>query len=197
MFAEAVFARSISADKELRSAMARSPEPHIFQAIDDVTGCARAALHASMFAMYTQAAAQLSVADRAFEWNLDIAAVFHSWQGATIRSLPLRRLHNLGDASVVGILKSHLVRDYVADGEVLWRRFLAAAVQSGTPVPCHASAFNFIDSLTATRSTGAIVQSLRSRLGGSTYKRIDRPGLYTLDGDGTGVDSSEEHRPGP
>lgn len=192
VFAESSFARVVSSDAGLRRAVAPRPEPPPRAASVDpevMLTAARSALRASLLVTYGQALRHLEVADRAHRWGMDLSAVVHSWSGATIRSAWLREV---GIAVPRGELPLMLAHEAVAPplgaAERSLRQVVTTAVSRGVAAPCLSSALAYLDGVHTRRSSGAVVQALRSRLGGSAHRRTDRPGTFRLDWE-TGIET--------
>lgn len=179
-FAEASLAWYLSGDRRLRSAATAHPAPPRVPDVADALDTARRALTASFLVVHAQAHRQLAAA---VERRLtdDPAAVLHSWRAACIRSASLDLVHRAatdGDGPVLGA--PEVVRE-TARHIGGWRSFVADAALRGVPVPCTGSVLAYLDGARTARSSGAVVQALRSRLGGNAHGRVDRPGSFRTD----------------
>jgi 6-phosphogluconate dehydrogenase len=181
LFAESSLARSLSCDVEMRQAFAthttRTPAP----AAGDLLPAGRAAFHAALLLTYAQAFRHVHAANQAYGWCTDLAEVAHSWRGATIRSTALRHIAEAIPNEAIPLLPANPeVRAQLQSTVPGLRRVVAAAVAAGVSTPCSSAALAYYDGQRTPRSSGAVVQALRSRLGGSDYRRTDRAGDFVL-----------------
>ncbi|MFG1610257.1 NAD(P)-binding domain-containing protein [Actinoplanes sp. NPDC049265] len=181
LFAASSFARAVAHDTELRSAR-RVRSPGAVPSRPDLVREARAALRAALLVTYGQAFRHVHAADREFGWRTDLAEVAHSWCGATIRSSWLRRIaESMSGEEMPSLLRHPLVDGQLRAAEPALRRLVGVSADIAVPSPCLSSALVHLDEINIRRSSGAIVQALRSRLGGSSYERTDRAGDFRLD----------------
>jgi 6-phosphogluconate dehydrogenase len=180
---EAVFARSLSAQRERRlAASKRLPGPH--GAVTDVDGmvdAVRDALYASKVVAYAQGFEQMAAAARMYGWSLDFGAIATIWRGGCIiRARFLNRIKDAFDErpDLPSLLLAPYFRDAVAAGQEPWRRVVRTAVEIGVPVPAFASALAYYDGYRRERSPANLVQGLRDYFGAHTYRRVDREGSF-------------------
>jgi len=180
---EAVFARSLSAQREGRlAASKRLPGPR--RALTDVEGmvdAVRDALYASKVVAYAQGFEQMAAAARMYGWNLDFGAIATIWRGGCIiRARFLNRIKDAFDGrpDLPSLLLAPYFRDAVAAGQEPWRRVVRTAVEIGVPVPAFASALAYYDGYRRERSPANLVQGLRDYFGAHTYRRLDREGSF-------------------
>ncbi|MCP2166364.1 NADP-dependent phosphogluconate dehydrogenase [Goodfellowiella coeruleoviolacea] len=182
--AEAVFARSLSANTDQRAAV-RAAFPEAEQAaakapeglVEDV----RHALFASKVVAYAQGFDEIRAASQTYGWNIDLGAMATIWRGGCIiRARFLDRIRAAYDRDPE--LASLLVDDYFASAveqaREAWRRVVVAAVRAGVPTPGFSSALAYYDALRAERLPAALVQGLRDYFGAHTYRRVDRDGSF-------------------
>jgi len=179
--AEAVFARTISADSEVRAAArerlqepAATPRPERNRFIHAVGD----ALYCSKLCAYAQGFAILAAASRRWEWDLDFTSIARIWRGGCI--IRARLLHELAAAIAEerGLPNLLLARPFVAataERQAPWREIVAAAANSGVPTPAFSSALAWYDALRAERLPAALVQAQRDYFGAHGYERVDRP----------------------
>jgi len=182
LFAESSFARALSADTGMRQAWgirtASSPGGI------DLLPAGKSAFQAALLVTYAQAFRHIHAANHEYGWNADLTEVAHSWCGATIRSAPLHRIASSAPDSGMSLLPADPeVRAELTAAEPGLRRVVEVAVATGVATPCLSAALAYLDGMRADRSSGAVVQALRSRLGGSVYRRTDRDGAFVLDWD--------------
>ncbi len=179
--AEAVFARTISADTEARRAARerlrgpsapRQPDRNGF--IDAVGD----ALYCSKLCAYAQGFTVLAAASARWDWGLDFATIARIWRGGCI--IRARLLHELAAAfaeepRLSNVLLARPFAAATAERQSAWREVVAAAAISGVPTPAFSSALAWYDSLRADRLPAALVQAQRDFFGAHGYERIDRP----------------------
>jgi 6-phosphogluconate dehydrogenase len=180
--AEAVFARSLSANATQRAATASLPGPSGGRApaeslVDDV----RRALYASKVVAYAQGFDQIVAANAEYGWQVDLATLATIWRGGCI--IRARFLNRIREAYADGkklpsLLLDPYFTDRVADAQDSWRRVVATATSLGIPVPGFASALAYYDALRRDRLPAALIQGLRDLFGAHTYQRVDTDGTF-------------------
>jgi 6-phosphogluconate dehydrogenase len=181
---EAVYARSLSAQRAMRQEMdkktprpasqTRKPEKAEIDAIRD-------ALYASKIVAYAQGFEQMSVASEQFHWDLKLGELATIWRGGCIiRARFLDRIKEAYDRNPK--LSNLLLDDYFREGVVrtegAWRRVLGLAVANGVPTPAFSSALAYYDGLRRARGPANLLQSLRDYFGAHTYRRLDKEGSF-------------------
>ncbi len=188
--AEAVFARSLSANTAQRAAASSLPGPAgggvpVPEAtpkslVDDV----RRALYASKVVAYAQGFDQITAANAEYGWSVDLGTLATIWRGGCIiRARFLNRVREAyADSEPRAELPSLLLDPYftaaLAAAQESWRRVVATATSSGIPVPGFSSALAYYDSLRRGRLPAALVQGLRDLFGAHTYERVDAEGSF-------------------
>jgi 6-phosphogluconate dehydrogenase len=179
--AEAVFARSLSGDADLRAAARRLPGPVPAGNSDLLVEDVEQALYASKIVAYAQGFNQIQAGSAEYNWSIDPGAMSTIWRGGCIiRAKFLDRIKAAYDSNPG--LPSLLVDDYFQDAvrgaQDAWRRVVTSATWLGIPVPGFASALAYYDGLRAERLPAALVQGQRDFFGAHTYRRVDRGGSY-------------------
>jgi 6-phosphogluconate dehydrogenase len=179
--AEAVFARSLSGDADLRAAARHLPGPVPTGASDLLVEDVEQALYASKIVAYAQGFNQIQAGSAEYNWDIDPGAMSTIWRGGCIiRAKFLDRIKAAYDANPG--LPSLLVDDYFQDAvrgaQDAWRRVVTTATWLGVPVPGFSSALAYYDGLRAERLPAALVQGQRDFFGAHTYRRVDRDGSY-------------------
>jgi 6-phosphogluconate dehydrogenase len=181
LIAESVFARCLSSLKEERiqaSVLYGSPkqahdvEKEFF--IDKV----KHALYAAKIVSYAQGFMLMRAAATEMKWNLNFGNIALLWRGGCII-----RSRFLGDIQKAYSNKTDLpslLLDPFFHREISrclegWRNVVAAAIQSGIPVPTLASGLTFLDGYTCARLPANLLQAQRDFFGAHTYERVDQP----------------------
>jgi 6-phosphogluconate dehydrogenase len=182
---EAVFARSLSALRDQRTAASQvlaGPRPEsVGLAREELVDDVQKALYASKVVAYAQGFEQMAAASAAYNWNLDMASLAAIWRGGCIiRARFLNRIRDayVADPGTVNLLMVPYFRDAVAEGQDAWRRVLAHAVALGIPAPAFSSSLAYYDGYRRERGPASLIQGLRDFFGAHTYRRIDRDGVY-------------------
>jgi 6-phosphogluconate dehydrogenase len=182
---EAVFARSLSALRDQRSAASgqlAGPRPGEGGSLpDSLVEDIRAALYASKVVAYAQGFEQMTAASKAYDWNLDMGALATIWRGGCI--IRARFLDRISDAYAenpdsANLLLMPYFRDAVADAQDAWRRVISTAVDLGVAVPAFSSSLAYYDGYRRERGPANLIQGLRDFFGAHTYKRVDREGSF-------------------
>lgn len=193
--AEAVFARAVSSSPELRAAaQAALQGPDGSLRVSDRAGFVesiRQALWASKVVAYAQGLDEIRMAAAEYGWRINIAEVAKIWRaGCIIRARLLERIRSeYADGNLVTLLEAPSVAAELANCQNAWRRVVAAAVESGIPVPGFAAALAHYDQVRSPRLGAALTQGLRDYFGAHTYRRTDDEGSFHINWstDGTEV----------
>jgi 6-phosphogluconate dehydrogenase len=183
VIAEAVFARSASADTRLRQAARAAlsgpnaaPVPDADQLVEDV----RSALWASKVVAYAQGLEQLRAASETYEWGIDLGTVARIWRaGCIIRARLLERIRQAyASGDLPTLLAARDVAEELGRSQDGWRRTVGLAVRLGVPAPGFSSALAYYDTVRRERLPAALIQGLRDFFGAHTYERVDRAGVF-------------------
>lgn len=179
LIATAVFERSLSAQKELRSVASRNfPNKHtlpIYNKVELINEI-HSALYASKLVSYAQGFAVLQRASDTFEWNLDLASIARMWRGGCIiRSIFLNDIAAAFEAEDKP--KHLLLAPYFREEmKVLlpgWKNLVVESTKEELPIPAFSSALNYFYSLTSAELPANLVQAQRDYFGAHTFERKD------------------------
>lgn len=179
--AEAVFARFLSAEKELRVELAAgSPVRPVAEQEDRRTSVeqTRQALLASKICAYAQGFQLMRAASDRFGWNLNFAEIARIWRGGCIiRAAFLDRIAEAfsRDGRLPNLLSDDYFRSELARCESGWRGATSRAILTGTAAPAFASALTWFDSMTSAVLPANLLQAMRDFFGAHAYERTDRP----------------------
>ena len=181
VIAEAVFARSLSAQVEdrlearkiLGSALGRLTvqKDRFIQELGKALYAAKIICYAQGFEMMRQARVE-------HHWAIDMGACALMWRGGCIiRSAFLGKIKGAFNLNA-GL--SLLVLDPYFHGELRasipsLRSIVAQAVTIGIPVPCFSSALAWYDGLRSDKLPTNLIQAQRDLFGAHTFERLDRP----------------------
>jgi 6-phosphogluconate dehydrogenase len=179
--ASAVDARVLSADRATREQARVLPGPRPQAGDRSLVAPVRDALYAAKICAYAQGMAMLRAASAARGWELRLAELARIWTGGCIiRAQFLGRVKDAftRDPALVNLLVDESFRSELAVRQAALRKVVATALSAGIPVPAHASALAYYDTLRRERLPLNLTQAQRDYFGAHTYERIDRPGSF-------------------
>jgi len=181
LISEAVFARTLSAQKEDRVAASKilkgseSPYNGDRQAlVDDI----EQALYASKIISYAQGFTLMRAMAQESGWEINNGAVAMMWRGGCIiRSAFLGRIKEAfdRDPKLANLLLDPFFTEQVARARDGWRRVCVAAITHGVPLPAMTSALAYFDGYRSADLPANLLQAQRDFFGAHTYERVDRP----------------------
>jgi len=192
LITEAVFARYLSALKEMRVRAGRilkGPEgamekfresanpPEFSQSVQQ-------ALYASKICSYAQGFFQLQAASREYHWNLNLGDIALLWRGGCIiRAAFLDFIKEAfdGNPDLENLLLDSYFKQAVETRQGAWRHVVATAAQIGIPTPAFSAALNYFDGYRSGRLPQNLLQAQRDYFGSHTYERIDEEGIFHTD----------------
>ena len=181
LIGESVFARCLSAQKELRveaSKVISGPVAKFdgdkAQMIDDLKN----ALFGAKIISYAQGYNLMMEAAKEYGWNLNYGGIALMWRGGCIiRSVFLADIKAAFDKNpnLANLLLDPYFKEKVEASQAGWRRVCAAALSNGIPVPALTSALCYFDGFRSERLPANLLQAQRDYFGAHTYERIDKP----------------------
>jgi 6-phosphogluconate dehydrogenase len=181
LIAEAVFARTLSAQKEERVAAskvlksrARPFTGNRQDMIDDL----EKALYASKIISYAQGFSLMNAMGKESNWEINTGGVALMWRGGCIiRSAFLGKIKEAFDRDprLTNLLLDPYFTEQISRAEDSWRRLCAAAITHGIPLPAMTSALSYFDGYRSERLPANLLQAQRDYFGAHTYERVDRP----------------------
>jgi 6-phosphogluconate dehydrogenase len=181
LISEAVFARSLSAQKDERVGAARvfpGPEGKFTPDRQDFIQDVEMALYASKMISYSQGFTLMSAMARQSGWTINSGAVALMWRGGCIiRSVFLGKIKEAFDRNPA--LTNLAIDPYFSEelkrAQPRWRRAVAAGVMHGIPLPAMSAALAFFDGYRSAWLPASLLQAQRDYFGAHTYERVDRP----------------------
>lgn len=182
VIAEAVFARSLSAQFDQRQEASRVLGTKVFppsqsnkeECIDDL----EKALYAAKIISYAQGFSLMRQAGKQYGWELDLGACALMWRGGCIiRSAFLGKIKEAFDKTP-GL--SLLILDEYFHNELKLsipslRKIVALGVMCGIPIPCFSAALAWYDGIRSQWLPTNLIQAQRDLFGAHTFERNDRP----------------------
>jgi len=181
LISESVFARCISAQKELRvqaAGLLAGPDAAFAGKVEGVLGNLQRALYCAKIISYAQGFALMAEASKENGWNLDFAAIARIWRGGCIiRSAFLDRIA-LAYTKDQGLSHLLLAPDFTAEvskAQTDLRAIVGLTASHGIAAPCLSAALSYYDGLRTAMLPANLLQAQRDYFGAHTYERIDRP----------------------
>jgi 6-phosphogluconate dehydrogenase len=189
LITEAVFARYLSAQKEMRvqaSKILKGPATSVnaFRESvdrDDFIEAIRQGLYASKICSYAQGFFQLQAASRVHGWNLEYGDLAMLWRGGCIiRAAFLERIRAAydRDPDLDNLLLDPYFNGVVDFYQEGWRKVIGTAVRIGLPTPGFSAALSYYDGYRSERLPHNLLQAQRDYFGAHTYERVDRQGVF-------------------
>lgn len=187
LITESVFARYISAQKDLRVSASKiipdvSTKLELTQEQEDaLVEDIRKALYFAKIMSYAQGFAQMKTASEEYGWNLPFGEIAKIWRaGCIIRAQFLQNITDAYDKNPE--LENLMLDDYflniIKENHEAVRRVVSIAIQAGIPVPTFSAAVTYFDSYRSEVLPANIIQAQRDFFGAHTYNRVDREGTY-------------------
>jgi 6-phosphogluconate dehydrogenase len=181
LIGEAVFARTLSAQKEerVRASKVLDGPRSTYKGdrktfIEDL----RLALFASKIVSYAQGYVLMRSAAADFGWDLNYGGIALMWRGGCIiRSIFLGNIKEAFDKNpdLENLLLDPFFKAKIDKAQASWRKVVATAVENGIPVPALASALSYYDGYRTERLPANLLQAQRDYFGAHTYERVDKP----------------------
>ncbi|MGQ7869244.1 decarboxylating NADP(+)-dependent phosphogluconate dehydrogenase [Sunxiuqinia sp. sy24] len=181
LIGESVFARCLSAQKDLRVEASKVIEgPNVkfegdkAQMINDL----KDALFGAKIISYAQGYNLMMEAAKEHNWNLNYGGIALMWRGGCIiRSVFLADIKTAFDKNptLANLLLDPYFKRKVEKAQAGWRRVCATALSYGIPVPALTSALCYFDGFRSERLPANLLQAQRDYFGAHTYERTDKP----------------------
>ncbi len=181
LIGESVFARCLSAQKDLRvkaSKFLNGPEKLFkgdqVQFLSDL----KDALLGAKIISYAQGYDLMGEAAKEYKWNLNNGGIALMWRGGCIiRSVFLGKIKEAFDNNpkLEHLLLDEYFKDTIEKAQAGWRRVVSAAITNGVPAPCLATALTYFDGFRSERLPANLLQAQRDYFGAHTYERVDKP----------------------
>ncbi|HSK69474.1 MAG TPA: decarboxylating NADP(+)-dependent phosphogluconate dehydrogenase [Candidatus Limnocylindria bacterium] len=181
LITEAVYARSLSSDKEGRAQASKvlgyeGRKPGAAGAA--FIGQLRQALYAAKIVSYAQGYMLMRSAASTYGWNLNYGGIAMMWRGGCIiRSAFLGKIKEAFDThpGLANLLLDPYFTKAITQAQQAWREVCAAAALAGIPAPALSSGLAFFDGIRTERLSANLLQAQRDYFGAHTYERLDRP----------------------
>jgi 6-phosphogluconate dehydrogenase len=181
LIGEAVYARCLSALKDLRAAASKLFSGPKEKAGGDRKGFiedVRRALYCSKIISYAQGYMLLMEASKEYKYNLNFGGIALMWRGGCIiRSRFLGEIKAAFDKNpqLSNLLMDDFFRDTITRYQESWRSAVVQAIEAGVPTPAFSTALAFFDGFRTERLPANLLQAQRDYFGAHTYERVDKP----------------------
>lgn len=181
LIGESVFARCLSAQKEMRveaSKLIQGPKPNFTGDKKQMIADLKDALFGAKIISYAQGYNLMMEAAKEYGWNLHYGGIALMWRGGCIiRSIFLGDIKKAFDKNpnLTHLLFDPYFKNIVESAEAGWRRVCSSALTNGIPVPALTAALCYFDGLRTERLPANLLQAQRDYFGAHTYERIDKP----------------------
>jgi 6-phosphogluconate dehydrogenase len=181
LIGEAVFARTLSAQKEERtraSKVLKGPKPKFSGDKKAFIEDLKQALYASKIVSYAQGYVLMRAAAEEYGWKLNNGGIALMWRGGCIiRSVFLGNIKEAFDRNpdLENLMLDPFFKETIESSQASWRKVVATAIENGIPVPALATALNYYDGYRTERLPANLLQAQRDYFGAHTYERVDKP----------------------
>jgi len=181
LIGEAVFARCLSAQKDMRvraSEVLPGPGTSFTGDKQELVDNIEQALYASKIISYAQGYMLLQEASKEYDWDLNYGAIALMWRGGCIiRSVFLGNIKEAFDKNpnLENLLLDDFFKDAIQNAQAGWRKTVATAAELGVPTPCFSTALSFYDGYRSAVLPANLLQAQRDYFGAHTYERLDKP----------------------
>ena len=180
--AQAVYARSISSFKELRtqastllcgpevSPISDAEKQQIIDQLHDAMYCAKICVYAQGFQLMKLAAKENG-------WTLDFGSIAKVWRaGCIIRAAFLQSITNAyeRDENLDNLLLDDFFVKELNSRQQNWRKAVCNATMQGVPIGALSSSLAYYDSMRSETLPANLLQAQRDFFGAHTFERIDK-----------------------
>jgi 6-phosphogluconate dehydrogenase len=181
LIGESVFARCLSAQKDLRVKASKAisgTKPNFKGDKQQFINDLEKALYGAKIISYAQGYDLMMEAAKEYKWNLNLGGIALMWrEGCIIRSRFLGDIEKAfrNNPNLENLLFDSFFKNAVESAQESWRRVCAAAIENGIPVPALTSALCYFDGFRNERLPANLLQAQRDYFGAHQYERVDKP----------------------
>ncbi len=178
---EAVFARSLSSQKDLRVASSKvlsGPKAEFEGDKKEFINYLHDALYAAKIISYAQGFTLMKSSAKTYNWDLNYGEIALMWRGGCIiRSVFLDKIKDAFtvNPALDNLLLAPYFTEEIDKSQQGWRKVCSEAQLKGIPVPCISSALAYYDGLRTANLPANLLQAQRDYFGAHTYERTDKP----------------------
>jgi 6-phosphogluconate dehydrogenase len=181
LIGESVFARCLSAQKDLRvkaSKVLHGPEKKFTGDRKQFLSDLKDALFGAKIISYAQGYDLMGEAAKEYKWKLNNGGIALMWRGGCIiRSVFLGKIKEAfeNNPGLEHLLLDEYFNQTITKAQEGWRKVVATAFTQGIPIPCLATALTYFDGFRSERLPANLLQAQRDYFGAHTYERLDKP----------------------
>lgn len=181
---EAVFARSVSAQKNLRKKlgkMYKTKAKSTKNLPENLTDELEHALYLAMLLCYAQGLQLITKAAQEQNWRINLSEVCRIWQGGCIiRSELLRTLTQIykNQPDIEHLLLSEETKSIVSANLEDLKKLSLTLLKKNIPAPCIFATLNYFNAVTSKELPANLIQGLRDYFGAHTFERKDKEGIF-------------------
>jgi len=181
LIGEAVYARTLSAQKEDRAEASKilsGPKPKFEGDKKQFIEQLRQALYASKLVSYAQGYVLMKHAAKEYGWHLNYGGIALMWRGGCIiRSVFLGKIKEAFDKNpdLNNLLLDPFFKEKIENAQDAWRKVVSTAITNGIWIPAMSTAINYYDGYRTEKLPANLLQAQRDYFGAHTYERIDKP----------------------
>lgn len=181
--AQAVFARSMSSFKALRSQTAsilNGPELNTVSSEEKTEAIEQLhdAMYCAKICAYAQGFQLMKLAGKEHGWTLDFASIAKIWRaGCIIRAAFLQSITNAyeRDEDLDNLLLDDFFAEQLNSRQLNWRKSICSATMKGIPTGALSSSLAYYDSMRSEVLPANLLQAQRDFFGAHTFERTDKP----------------------
>jgi len=180
----AVTMRNLSSHKQERLLASKVLEGVSSNEKTDISSISTSLKEAYYFAMiniYAQGLAQLSIASKEYQYEIDLKEVTKIWRGGCIiraACLESFRAAYAADSKLPNILLDANIAKTVLNRQNNARTIAKLAIDKGIPVPVLLSSLSYFDGYRSAVLPTNLIQAQRDFFGAHQYERIDKEGSF-------------------
>ncbi|GGG00427.1 MULTISPECIES: decarboxylating NADP(+)-dependent phosphogluconate dehydrogenase [Cysteiniphilum] len=180
LIAESVFARCISAQKDIRveaEAIYGKKSYEKLSVSDELLHDLQQSLLFAKIISYAQGYMLMQEASKHYHWDLNYGDIALMWrEGCIIRSVFLDKIKTAFDnnAQLQNLLFDDYFKEIISKALPSVRRIVAKGIEAGVAMPALTSSLSFFDGFTTGRLPANLLQAQRDYFGAHTYERLDK-----------------------
>jgi len=179
---QAVYARSISSFKELRtqaSTLLKGPEPVALTSQEKQAQIEQLhdAIYCAKMCAYAQGFQLMKLAAKEHCWTLNFASIAKIWRaGCIIRATFLQSIAQAYDRNndLDNLLLDSFFAEQLSERQLNWRKAVCSATMFGIPNGALSSALSYYDSMRSETLPANLLQGQRDFFGAHTFERVDK-----------------------
>lgn len=179
---QAVYARSISSFKELRtqaSTLLKGPEPVTLTSQEKQAQIEQLhdAIYCAKMCAYAQGFQLMKLAAKEHGWTLNFASIAKIWRaGCIIRATFLQSIAQAYDRNndLDNLLLDSFFAEQLSERQLNWRTAVCSATMFGIPNGALSSALSYYDSMRSETLPANLLQGQRDFFGAHTFERVDK-----------------------